>query len=208
MIHPEVEMIGVWDTVGTLGIPGAVFGRHDARRYQFLDTRLSSKVRGAYHALSIDEKRRQYPPTLWTSPLRPDQIVEQVWFSGVHGNVGGGYPTSTLSDITLAWMLERAARHGVLLDPTGLPCLPMQADSSLGLLDKSWNPLWGLWKRRTIGSKSTLANSVGIRLARHHHYNPPLALIRNTRVPASDYASAAVVVPDDLLPPASAPARV
>ncbi|MEE3849725.1 DUF2235 domain-containing protein [Gordonia sp. LSe1-13] len=112
-----IEFIGVWDTVGSLGIPidgWKLFDRIN-KRWAFHDTQLSSTVKAAYHALAIDEKRRPFEPTLWSpKPDRPaDQIIEQVWFSGVHCSVGGGYEDSQISDIPLVWMMDRARRHGL-----------------------------------------------------------------------------------------------
>ncbi|MXP23386.1 DUF2235 domain-containing protein [Gordonia sp. HNM0687] len=111
-----IRFIGVWDTVGSLGIPlsGKVFEWIN-RRWAFHDTQLSSTVEAAYHALAIDEKRGPFKPTLWQAqPDAPDsQIIEQVWFSGVHCNVGGGYADSRISDIPLVWMMNRAREHGL-----------------------------------------------------------------------------------------------
>lgn len=104
----EVEFIGVWDTVGALGIPLKSLNWLTARRYQFHDTRLSPQVKHAYHAIAVDEKRRSFVPTLWLEEnLNQDQTVEQRWFAGVHSNVGGSYKEKGLSDITLNWMLAR-----------------------------------------------------------------------------------------------------
>ncbi|MDY6810393.1 MAG: DUF2235 domain-containing protein [Actinomycetota bacterium] len=111
-----IRFIGVWDTVGSLGIPlsGKLFEWIN-RRWAFHDTQLSSTVAAAYHALAIDEKRGPFKPTLWRAqPDAPDsQIIEQVWFSGVHCNVGGGYADSKISNIPLVWMMDRARRHGL-----------------------------------------------------------------------------------------------
>jgi uncharacterized protein (DUF2235 family) len=108
---PRIEFLGVWDTVGRLGIPigGFRLFHFISRRWLFHDTTLSSTVAAAYQALAIDERRRPFKPSLWTlseTAKKPDaeQVVEQVWFSGVHSNVGGGYADSGLSDITLNWM--------------------------------------------------------------------------------------------------------
>ena len=112
-----VHFIGVWDTVGALGIPLSGWPLVDLfnRRWQFHDTTLSSTVHAAFQALAIDEQRAPFRPTLWTqSPDAPDtQRLEQVWFAGVHSDVGGGYPEHQLSDITLRWMVERARSCGL-----------------------------------------------------------------------------------------------
>ena len=66
----------------------------------------------ALHAIAIDEKRGPFYPTLWETPLaRENQVVEQVWFPGVHSNVGGSYDKAGLSDLTLDWMIKRVKAH-------------------------------------------------------------------------------------------------
>ena len=115
--HPaRIRFLGVWDTVGAVGIPTA--GRRLAaladRHWGFHDTRLSRTVDAAYQALAIDEQRRAFEPAVWRlEPDAGDQEVEQVWFSGAHSDVGGGYPDSGLADIALLWMVDRARRHGL-----------------------------------------------------------------------------------------------
>jgi uncharacterized protein (DUF2235 family) len=111
-----VKCIGVWDTVGALGIPLGVFRDINAARHQFHDVTLSSHVEHAYHALAIDERRRPFAPTLWEQQPEARQVLEQVWFAGVHGNVGGGYADCGLSDNAFLWMAERAQRAGLALD--------------------------------------------------------------------------------------------
>jgi uncharacterized protein (DUF2235 family) len=124
--HPDVEdrtpicFLGVWDTVGALGvpIPAPVPKRARAylsRRWSFHDVQLGSHVWHAAHAMAIDERRRPFEPTPFKrQPDKPrGQTIEQVWFAGVHSDVGGGYPDPRLADITLLWMAERAAAHGL-----------------------------------------------------------------------------------------------
>ena len=113
-----VHFIGVWDTVGALGLPTrGPFGWLTRRRHGFHNARLGTNIINAYHALAINEKRAPFQPTLWQCPL-PQQIqnIEQVWFAGVHSNVGGGYVDAGLSDIALKWMLEKAEQHGLLIN--------------------------------------------------------------------------------------------
>ena len=107
-----IKCIGVWDTVGNLGNPlKTESGLRN--RFAFHDTDLSANVDVGLHAVSIDEKRAPFRPILWTLPvgasLPSNQIVEQVWFAGVHADVGGGYKETALSDIGLMWMAERVA---------------------------------------------------------------------------------------------------
>ena len=121
-----VHFIGVWDTVGSLGIPldGLGLGRLVNRRWGFHDTDLSSRVRYAYQALAIDEERSPFRPTPWTLGSEPaEQTLEQVWFSGAHCDIGGGYRDPSLSEIALLWMADRASASGLALDPERLrPC--------------------------------------------------------------------------------------
>jgi len=132
-------------------------------------------VKNAYQALAIDEKRNEFPPTLWTGAAQPGQIVEQVWFAGVHSDVGGGYPETGLSDITLSWMLSKAIALGMDVDPEAVkPYLPLPVDpqKAIAELHDSWNPLWGLWHHRTIDPASTISNSVQVRVAEMSGYRP------------------------------------
>lgn len=115
--HPiEIKCIGVWDTVGALGVPIAGLRTLTSSRYLFHDTELSGKVNFAYQALAIDERRDPFQPTLWTYKPKPDQTVEQVWFSGTHSDVGGGFSDRGLSDISLEWMIEKACNAGLAFD--------------------------------------------------------------------------------------------
>ncbi|RBY97783.1 DUF2235 domain-containing protein [Blastococcus sp. TF02-8] len=123
----EITFIGVWDTVGALGIPVRGMGWLN-RRWAFHDTKLSSIVKNAFHALAIDEQRGPFRPTLW-EPHDEDahpvgQRLEQVWFSGVHCGVGGGYADTGLSDIALLWMVERAKECGLTFLPDAFSSLP------------------------------------------------------------------------------------
>ncbi|MGV8879369.1 MAG: DUF2235 domain-containing protein [Sphingobacteriaceae bacterium] len=112
----RIKFIGVWDTVGSLGVPIKFGGSKD--RYEFHDTTLSSYVDFAYQALAIDEKRKNFQPTIWQQSENANkedtkQVLEQVWFSGVHSNIGGGYPNEGLSDIALQWMIDKAKATGL-----------------------------------------------------------------------------------------------
>ncbi|BDZ40996.1 hypothetical protein GCM10025865_02950 [Paraoerskovia sediminicola] len=113
-----ITMLGVFDTVGALGVPGLT-----RRRSRFHDVRLSPSVACARQALAIDDRRRTYEPCLWTAPdgspdLTSDR-VKQVWFPGAHSDVGGGAPHQGLSDITLRWMLDEAEGAASSSTPTG-----------------------------------------------------------------------------------------
>lgn len=122
-----ITFLGVWDTVGSLGIPVESFEWFNKAYYQFHDTELSSIVKNAFHAVAIDEHRKNYACALWNPHVQPGQRMEQVWFAGAHANVGGGYIGNTLSDVPLKWMMERAMECGLALDPVQMP-VPSEDD--------------------------------------------------------------------------------
>jgi uncharacterized protein (DUF2235 family) len=182
---PKIKMLGVWDTVGSLGIP-AIFGGVSPLLYGFLDTSLNPNVLNAYHALAIDERRIEFPPTLWTSTPAPGQTVEQVWFCGVHSDVGGGEPqdasdTMALSDIPLAWMMDKACALGLAIntDLRKQYTLPLDPKYALDTLHNSWNPIWGFPRPRAIADNASIADSVAIRLQHHDSWQPKNLKIEN-----------------------------
>ena len=170
----SITMVGVWDTVGALGIPGALFGLPDPL-FGFLDTGLNPKVKNAYHAMAIDERRSEFHPTLWTSAAAPGQVVSQVWFPGVHCDVGGGYPEAGLSSISLSWMLKQALALGIeVVHPAAdqYPS-PMPQKFALDQIHESWNLLWGFPRRRTVDAAMPLASDVEVRVDAEDGYAPP-----------------------------------
>lgn len=116
-----IKFLGVWDTVGALGIPIESFDRFNKEQLEFHDTELSGIVENAYHAIAVDEHRKPYEAALWDPKEKPKQMIEQRWFIGAHADVGGGYDDRRLSDITLRWMQEKAQSCGLRLDPRGMP---------------------------------------------------------------------------------------
>ena len=102
----KIKCVGVWDTVGSLGIPG-LLGLPFQNEYKFHNTDLGADVEVGLHALALDERREDFQPALWKQT--PDgkangQVLKQVWFAGAHSDVGGGYAEHGLSDVSLAWM--------------------------------------------------------------------------------------------------------
>ena len=100
----DPHFVGVWDTVKSVGLI-------DWRRFH-TDT-LDKNIAHGYHALAIDEKRWKFRPSIWEEPEDTAQTIEQVWFAGVHSDVGGYYDEAELSDIALRWMLRKALDCGL-----------------------------------------------------------------------------------------------
>lgn len=176
-----VKFVGVWDTVGSLGIPLRSFEVFNRSFYEFHDTELSGIVEHAYHAMAIDEHRREYEVTLWDPISKPRQSMEQRWFVGAHADIGGGYRDRRLSDITLKWMQDKAQACGLILDPERIPRLT--EDNVLGPVRDSFKEfLFGLYRHfssrhyrpisDTVYGKEVLDGTVLRRLQRDENYRP------------------------------------
>jgi len=113
----EIKFVGVWDTVGAMGIPISFLGLFDDKD-EFYDTKIGRNVRIARHAMAIDEHRQDFKPTIWRP--RDNMDLRQVWFVGAHSNIGGSYKPdkdgSLLSDNALAWMLKQAGAAGLSIE--------------------------------------------------------------------------------------------
>jgi uncharacterized protein (DUF2235 family) len=132
----DIHFIGVWDTVGALGIPFSLMGLFESHD-EFYDDKMGPNIAIARHALAIDEKREDFKPTIWTP--RPGVDLKQVWFSGVHTDIGGSYPPDKnsnirASDTPLKWMLDEAVNAGLDIEPHVWTSL---TDGSKGKLHKS-----------------------------------------------------------------------
>jgi uncharacterized protein (DUF2235 family) len=180
-----IEFIGVWDTVGALGNP-LLFGNLSPGN-RFHDVDLSTKVRHAFQALAIDEKRRFFQATLWhQQPDAVEQQLEQMWFCGTHSNVGGGYADTRLADIALQWLVQRARGCGL-----GVGDIPARADP-LGPIVESRSGLYRLIPTydRPIAdpavvqrTRESLHPSVAVRY-RAVRYRPPNLEVYYDRNPA------------------------
>jgi len=142
-----IKCIGVWDTVGSVGIPEdlARFDILFKKYYGFFDSDLGAHVERAFHAIALDERRKNFVPTLWTQTPAgrvKKQELKQVWFSGVHSDVGGGYPEHGSSDIPLAWMASEVSPY---LD-LDFDYLKLRRDLrgpwALGTLHESYTGFW------------------------------------------------------------------
>jgi uncharacterized protein (DUF2235 family) len=120
----HIKLVGVWDTVGELGIPLFSIPGISRSTLGFLTTGLRRPIDFGFHALAIDEHRRAFSPTLWTvktlndpdadtAPPRPLSSVEQRWFVGAHADVGGGYESDLLPQLPLRWIMKKASLHGL-----------------------------------------------------------------------------------------------
>jgi uncharacterized protein (DUF2235 family) len=124
----RIKYLGVWDTVAALGIPAHWWlSRLDRRKYLFHDAKLSKLVEMARHAVSIDERRLTFAPTVWDNvaalnnqqgadPDSPTAPYQQRWFPGDHGSVGGGGDREGLSDRALDWIVDGAREAGLNVD--------------------------------------------------------------------------------------------
>jgi uncharacterized protein (DUF2235 family) len=139
---PPIEFVGLWDTVAAYGLPIEEMTRGVSQwiwPLELPDRRLGPKVQRACHALSLDDERTTFHPVLWSeegeAAPRPEpdgrvlarrERISQVWFAGVHANVGGGYPDDSLAHVSLYWMMEEASHRGLrykaapLTDPDAL----------------------------------------------------------------------------------------
>lgn len=182
-IDLRIRYMGVWDTVGALGIPRVLpisIGLNN--RYRFHDTSLSRAVYAARHAVAIDERRAAFKPTLWSNvdafntPGAPPR-VKQEWFPGDHGGVGGG-DCRGISNCALLWVLEGAEEMGLALarepgsvvsgamadiDPIGSP-LGTEKFSLLGAVGARW--------RKGIADFDDLNETARFRFAANHSYRP------------------------------------
>ncbi|AXQ94501.1 DUF2235 domain-containing protein (plasmid) [Cereibacter azotoformans] len=151
--HPrvEIEVVGIFDTVKALGLRLPLLWRLTEDRHAFHSHRLGRTVRHGFHALAMDETRTVFEPVLWDYPYH-GQIVEQAWFRGGHGDIGGQlnggrHGSRLLSNIPLVWMLERAAHCGLQLPESWRAEFPCDASAPMTSLYAGWGKLF-LWRQR------------------------------------------------------------
>jgi hypothetical protein len=175
-----IHLIGVWDTVGALGVPDDLLVLDqlldDPQRYRFHDTELSAAVRHGRQALASDEKRASFAPTLWTDGPRPaDGSLKQLWFAGTHSDVGGGYVECGLSDGALQWMIDEATTLGLR---TASALASQLAPDARGVLHDSTTGVWSHLRTLPRATPLFAAGNVGKALAAQaweRHQLPPLA---------------------------------
>ncbi|MBS1994777.1 MAG: DUF2235 domain-containing protein [Cyanobacteria bacterium SZAS LIN-2] len=173
---PSITFIGVWDTVGALGVPIPLFNLLSRRRFQFHDVGLGRSIVHARHALAIDERRKPFAPTLWTGEIEPHQTVEQRWFAGVHTNIGGGYEKDGLANVALHWMVQEATQVGLEVDEEFLKPYRSFAGDELRNSMKWYYRILGVL-HRPLGQASpateTIDPSVFARYRDQKCYRPP-----------------------------------
>ena len=125
----KIKFLGVWDTVDALGLPlkklNTFIDWMPMFRHKFHNLTLSESVEHARQALAIDDERLIFHPKIWDKEIKAYQTMKQVWFCGMHTDVGGGYKEQELSDIPLLWLIEEAKKaslkiypkHKVILNP-------------------------------------------------------------------------------------------
>ena len=137
----KTHFIGVWDTVASVGW---------VWRNYFKDRKLNVDVSYGYQALAIDEKRSHFEPSIWDEIAIPEgQVIEQVWFPGFHGDVGGQKACRSISDIPLKWMAEHAETRGLKMRPGWSDDLHPDPGREI---KESWKGVWWLTRprKRTI----------------------------------------------------------
>jgi uncharacterized protein (DUF2235 family) len=152
--EPLIAFVGVWETVDAVGLPlrAADFVNTFVYRFKFADLTLSTTIGHACHALAVDEERESFTPVLWNeAKSKNPERIEQVWFSGVHSNVGGGYPRQGMSLVALDWMMTRAEMCGLRFNAVERELYRGHADVD----DKMYDSRAGLgvfyrWKPRNI----------------------------------------------------------
>jgi len=170
-----IRFMGVWDTVGALGIPDdlALLNLLDRpANWRFHDTTLGSNVEVARHAVALDEIRSSFTPTLWTSHSDCTDM-KQVWFPGVHSDVGGGYAETGLSDGALQWMIQEAKKAGLAFNAA----LTRQIKPDpLAVLHDSLKGLFEIHRSRPRNTPSIASSAGDLHdSAKKRHKSPPIS---------------------------------
>ncbi len=186
----RIKFLGVWDTVAALGLPfksiDVVLDKIWFLRHKYQDLTLSESVKHAYQALALDEERRVFKPVFWDTTLKKeDQTMSQVWFCGMHSDVGGGYAEQGISDIALEWMVGKAlewmvgkaASHGLEIYPHHEVTISGEADGRMH--DSRGTVLTGLYRRKVRSwntkthGKPVVHESVLKRTRNRHNLSEP-----------------------------------
>jgi uncharacterized protein (DUF2235 family) len=155
----RIDMLGVWDTVAAVGLHFPLIWRFSRVFHDFHDLKPPLCARKSYHVLAYHERRRAYAPVMFETNPTSDQVLQQMWFPGTHGDVGGqlsGHnPERKLSNATLIWMLDKAEQSGLAL-PKGwrMRFLADPHGVSIGM-NKGWGKFFWWRRKRTVGRDSS-----------------------------------------------------
>lgn len=207
-LEAPIQMVGVWDTVKALGLRLPLLWMLTEARHAFHNHHLGSSVRHGFHALALNETRSVFRPVLWDCPPGWEGNVEQVWFRGAHGDIGGqlgGFASARpLANIPLVWMLDRAETCGLAF-PQGWrdrfvcdPAAPMVGTK------RGWGLLFWVRSRRVIGRDHSerlhpTAPAPAIRWWQRRGQTPPL----RRSATASAHPDATPLAAAEMPPPAS-----
>jgi hypothetical protein len=199
-----ITVLGCWDTVGAFGVAKTMFGINFQQLNMGKDLSVPDNVQQAYHMVALDERRDSFEPTLMDpDPIRPERIVE-VWFPGDHANIGGGWATDRLSDITLDFLLRHissgyaatdqttpgAEDWGVYLsarkaDKVEVACLTDSSDDEVATVDpdctgqvRAWFSRLYQYRPRTLPLHAVISETVFDRMSAMRPAYAPEALFK------------------------------
>ncbi len=151
----EIQMVGVFDTVKALGWRLPFLWRFTERRHAFHNHHLGHTTRHGYHALAMDETRQAYAPVQWECPPGWEGHIQQMWFRGVHADIGGQLGDFTaarpLANIPLVWMLERAEELGLMLPENWRDRFPCDVTAPSIGSTRGWGKFFLARRARLIG---------------------------------------------------------
>lgn len=153
--HAEapIQMVGVWDTVKALGIRLPLLWMLTDKQHLFHDHRLGKSILHGFHAVALNETRMVFEPVMWQTPVDGHHRVQQMWFRGAHGDIGGMIGTYAqsrpLANIPLVWMIERAEQVGLALPADWRARFPCDAGAPMVGTWRGWG-LWFLRRRRRV----------------------------------------------------------
>jgi uncharacterized protein (DUF2235 family) len=150
-----IEMVGVWDTVKALGLRLPLLWRLTEQSHAFHNHELGDSIKRGFHALAHDETRAAFSPVLWRCRSGWEGQIEQVWFRGTHGDIGGQigglHEARGLSNIPLVWMLDRAEASGLALPDGWQSRFPCNANAPSVGTWQGFGKLFLLRGRREVG---------------------------------------------------------
>lgn len=193
--HPTIRFLGLWDTVAAYGLP--VYEMTRAIDLYFWpismrDRNLSNRVERACHALALDDERTTFHPLLWNELEEPhvfggsesqnigyidQERISQVWFAGMHANVGGGYPDDAMAHLPLDWIASQAEKSGLRFKPQARGEFRLGGDPT-GRLYNSRSGLAGYYRygprrldylnNESFSWKTNTANKVVVNIPKIH----------------------------------------